>query len=127
MARIRQIKPEVRKSETVAAWPREVRLAWVYLWGYLDDHGRGTDNLSLIKAECFPLDADVTERKLERWVSLMAEKPDDPEDEAALCRYETKGRRYLHAVKWTQHQKVYHPQPSRIPPCPVHEPEGLWS
>jgi hypothetical protein len=127
MARIRSIKPEVRKSLTVAAWPREVRLAWVYLWGYLDDHGRGVDDTRLIIAECFPLDRDVTDRKMERWLELMAEKPEaSPQDEAPLCRYETAGRHYLHAVKWRDHQKVSHPQKSRIPSCPIHEPEGLF-
>lgn len=125
MARIRSIKPEMRKSLTVAAWPREVRLAWVYLWGYLDDSGRGVDDTRLIIAECFPLDRDVTDRKMDRWLALMAEKPEDAEEEPALCRYETRGRRYIHAVKW-HHQKISHPQPSRIPSCPIHEPEGLF-
>jgi hypothetical protein len=126
MARIRSIKPEVRKSDTVAAWPREVRLAWVYLWGYLDDYGRGKDDMRLIVAECFPLDRDVTERKMERWIALMAEKPelDDAEEPPPLCRYEVRSKHYLHAIKWDQHQKVSHPQESRIPPCPVHEVGG---
>lgn len=125
MARIRSIKPEVRKSDTVAAWPREVRLAWVYLWGYLDDYGRGKDDMRLIVAECFPLDRDVTERKMERWIALMAEKPEHDEDEdlPPLCRYEVRHRHFLHATKWTDHQKVSHPQASRIPPCPIHEQE----
>lgn len=127
MARIRSIKPEVRKSLTVAAWSREVRLAWVYLWGYLDDRGRGVDDMRLILAECFPLDRDVTERKMERWIAIMAEKPEhDPTEPPPLCRYETGGRGYLHAIKWTTHQKINRPQPSRFPPCPIHEPEGLF-
>lgn len=127
MARIRSVKPEVRKSLTVAAWPREVRLAWIYLWGYLDDHGRGVDDMRLILAELFPLDRDVTEKKMARWVELMAEKPEhDPEEEPALCRYEVGRRQYLHAVKWKDHQKVSHPQKSRLPACPIHEPEGLF-
>lgn len=126
MARIRSIKPEVRKSETVAAWPREVRLAWVYLWGYLDDYGRGKDDMRLIVAECFPLDRDVTEKKMERWIEQMAEKPelDDENEPPPLCRYEVGRRRYLHAVKWNSHQKVSHPQDSRLPACPVHESEA---
>lgn len=126
MARIRSIKPEVRKSDTVAAWPREIRLAWVYLWGYLDDYGRGRDDMRLIVAECFPLDRDVTERKMERWIALMSEKPelDDADQPPPLCRYEIGSRHYLHATKWTEHQKVSHPQASRIPPCPVHESRG---
>lgn len=124
MARIRSVKPELRKSLTVGAWPREVRLAWIYLFGYLDDEGRGHDDLRLIAAECWPLDRDVTERKLDRWLSLMAEKPEHADgEEPALCRYEWAGRRYLHAVKWSQHQRINRPQPSRIPPCPIHEIE----
>jgi hypothetical protein len=128
MARIRSIKPEIRKSLTVAAWPREVRLAWIYLWGYLDDHGRGLDDTRLVIAECFPLDRDVTEKKMESWLALMAEKPEhDREDHPPLCRYETGGRSYLHAVKWKDHQKTSHPQKSRIPSCPIHEPEALFA
>lgn len=122
MARIRSIKPEVRKSLTVGAWPREVRLAWVYLWGYLDDHGRGVDDMRLVLAECFPLDRDVTEKKMERWISLMAERSDGDvdEEEPPLCRYEINGKHFFHAVKWTTHQRVSHAQDSRIPACPIH-------
>ena len=125
MPRIRSVKPEIRKSETVAAWPREVRLAWIYLFGYLDDYGRGLDNLALLKAELFPLDHDVTERKLDHWLALMCEKPEhDPTEAPPLCRYEVRGRRVLHAVKWTSHQRVSHPGESAYPPCPVHDEDG---
>ena len=125
MARIRSVKPELRKSLTVAAWPREVRYAWVLLWGYMDDHGRGIDDLRLLVADLFPLDRDVTERKLDNWLNLMAEKPECGDDEdPPLCRYEVGGRRWLHAVKWTSHQRVSHPGPSRVPPCPIHDADG---
>lgn len=127
MARIRTIKPEAPKSLTLASWPREVRLAWHYLSMYLDDRGRGRDNLRSILGECFPEDRDVTERKLAQWLELMASKPErKPDDEPALCRYEVDGTNYLHAPKWKEHQKISHPTRSRIPPCPRHEPEGLW-
>lgn len=118
MARIRSIKPEMRRSRTVAAWPREVRYAFVLLFGYLDDEGRGEDELDLLKADLFPRDRDVTERKLDGWLWTMVETdPTDP----TLCRYEVDGRQYLHAPKWKSHQKINRPQPSRIPPCPVHD------
>jgi hypothetical protein len=61
----------------------------------------------------------------------------------ALCRYEVDGRKYLHAVKWSNHQRVSHPRDSRIPACPHHSssgdppepftktagtvPDGLWN
>src|SRR5213083_716855 len=100
MARIRSIKPELRKSLTVAAWPREVRYAWVLLWGYLDDNGRGRDDIRLLVADLFPLDRDVTERKLDNWLNIMCEKPQhDPEEPPALCRYEARGQRWMHAIK----------------------------
>jgi hypothetical protein len=121
MPRIRQVKPEVRRSFTVAQWKREVRLAWIYLWGYLDDHGRGYDDMRLIVAECFPLDRDVTERKLDGWLHIMATTKTEEDDTPPLCRYELAGRRYLHATKWEKHQRVSHKQDSRIPPCPIHE------
>jgi len=121
MARIRSIKPEVRRSLTVFQWPREVRLAWLYLWGYLDDKGRGEDDAYLIKAECFPRDRDVTEKKLDGWLDLMATTKTSEDDVPPLCRYEVQGRRYLHAVKWHLHQRINRPAPSRLPQCPIHD------
>lgn len=117
MARMRYIKPEVRRSRTVTSWPRDVRLLWNYLWCYLDDGGRGEDDLALIKAECFPRDRDVTETKLDGWLWLIAEKQPDP----PLCRYTVDGLDFLHCTNWREHQKISHPKPSTIPPCPVHE------
>jgi len=120
MARIRSIKPEVRKSRTVTSWPFVVRLAWIYLWGYLDDEGRGEDDMSLVKAELFPRDRDVTERKLDGWLWQMTNKAVG-DDEAPLCRYTVDGVNLLHAVKWRDHQRINRPTASRIDPCPVHE------
>lgn len=122
MARIRSVKPELRRSLTVGEWPREVRYAWVLLWGYLDDHGRGVDDMRLLKADLFPLDRDVTEKKLDAWLELMTSGEAPP-----LCRYDVDGHRYMHAVNWGDHQKVYHPKFSRIPYCPNHEPFGNGS
>lgn len=128
MARIRSVMPQMRTSRTVAAWPREVRYAWVLLWGYLDDSGRGLDDCRLIVADLFPMDRDITERKMDRWLSLMAEAGQNTDKIPALCRYEVDGVRYLHAVKfrdraeeWKGHQRPGHPTPSRIPRCPIHE------
>jgi hypothetical protein len=114
MARIRSVKPELRTSLTASEWPREVRYAWVLLWGYLDDYGRGIDDMRLVVADLFPLDRDVTERKMDGWLVRMT-------NSGVLCRYESAGRRYLHAVSWKDHQRISHPTDSRIPPCPVHD------
>ncbi|NYD43948.1 hypothetical protein [Nocardioides panaciterrulae] len=127
MARIRSIKPEAPKSLTLASWPREVRLAWHYLSMYLDDSGRGVDDPRLVLAECFPLDRDVTEKKMTGWLDLMASPPKlKPNDDPALCRYVVAGVRYMHTPKFRAHQKINRPTKSKLPPCPIHEPDGLW-
>jgi hypothetical protein len=122
MARIRSVSPELRISEATAEWPREVRYAWVLLWGYLDDHGRGVDNTRIIAADCFPLDDDVTPGLMGDWLERF-------EKSGCICRYEVAGKRYLHAVNWSEYQKPQHPGKVRIPPCPLHEPgpHKSWS
>ena len=87
---------------------------------YLDDKGRGIDDMRLIVAELFPLDREITEKKMEGWVHLMA-TVSVGDDEPALCRYEVAGRRFLHAPKWRDHQTINRPQASRLPPCPFHD------
>ena len=121
MARIRSVKPQLRTSLTVAEWPREVRYFWVLLWGYLDDHGRGVDDARLIKADCFPLDDDLNRAVIDDWLTLIAKTPDDEGDLPTLCRYEVRGRRFVHAPKWTGHQRPQHPKDSELPGCPLHD------
>ncbi|OKI16543.1 hypothetical protein [Streptomyces sp. CB03911] len=116
MARIRSIKPELRTSITVSAWPMDVRYFFVLLWGYLDDYGRGVDDELLISSDCFPRDRTVTPDVVDGWLELMA-------DSGPVCRYEVDGRRYLHCPNWGEHQKPQHPAKMRIPPCPEDEPE----
>lgn len=114
MARIRSIKPEIRRSLVVSSWPYPVRWTFVGLPGYLDDEGRGHDDTRLIKSELYPLDDDMTSRKLEHHLAQIAAN-------GPLCRYEVNGGRYLHVTSWQEHQRVNRPTPSRIPPCPIHE------
>jgi hypothetical protein len=118
MARIRSIKPELRTSITVSAWPREVRYFFVLLWGYFDDYGRGVDDELLIASDCFPRDRDITPERVDDWLELISES-------GPLCRYEVDGRRYLHAPNWREHQKPSHPTRSKIPPCPDDEPDDF--
>jgi hypothetical protein len=116
VARIRSVKPELRTSLTASEWPREVRYFWVLLWGYLDDYGRGVDEPRLIKADCFPLDDDLTAGDIEKWLEMFATPRDD--DPASICRYTAGGRHYLHVPHWNNHQKPQHPTDSKLPKCP---------
>jgi hypothetical protein len=122
MARIRSVSPGLRISETAAQWDREARYAWVLLWGYLDDYGRGLDNAKVIAADLFPLDDDVTHGLMDGWLSLF-------EESGAVCRYEQDEKRWLHCTNWSEYQKPQHPGKVRIPPCPEHEPAAheKWS
>lgn len=114
MARIRSVSPGLRTSETAAAWDREARYTWVLLWGYLDDYGRGVDNPKVIAADCYPLDDDVTTQMMRDWLDLY-------ENAGSTCRYEFEGKKYLHVLNWSDHQKPQHPSKARIVPCPTHE------
>lgn len=122
MARIRSVSPDLRVSESAACWTRECRYAWVLLWGYLDDYGRGLDNARIVAADCFPLDDDVTPQLMAEWLDVW-------EEAGSICRYEHDGKRYLHALNWSEHQKPQHPGKERLPPCHDHEPESFrrWS
>lgn len=114
MARIRMIKPDVRESEKVAAWPIEVRYFWVLLWGYVDDHGKGRDNPLLVKSDCFPLDVDITGDVVDGWLWVLAES-------GVIVRYENDGKKYIEVVNWSKHQKPQHPKPDVLP---GHKDEG---
>lgn len=120
MARMRTVKPALRTSPVVASWPIEVRYAWVLLWGYLDDKGRGLDMPKAIVGDLFPLDEQITASVMEKWLLTMTTGLDG--QSGPLCRYEVGNRAYLHAVNWDEHQKPGHPTPSQHPPCPIHEP-----
>jgi hypothetical protein len=122
MARIRSVAPSLRISETVASWPMPARYAWVLLWGYLDDHGRGLDNARIIATDCFPLDDNIEPSQMNEWLSIY-------EQADSICRYEFEGKRYLHALNWSDYQKPQHPSKVRIPPCREHESGALktWS
>lgn len=108
MARIRMVKPDLRESEKVASWPREVRYFWVLLWGYVDDHGKGKDNPLLVKADCFPLDVDVDGAVVDEWLWML-------EESGVIARYEVGGQRLIEVVNWSEHQKPQHPKPDVLP------------
>lgn len=117
MARIRSVKPEMRRSRTVCAWPIPVRYTFVGLLGYCDDLGRGLDDPRLVKAELYPIDDVMTPGKVDQHLEVIR-------DSGILCRYEVLGEKYFHVVSWGEHQRVNRPSPSRIVPCPEHEPNG---
>lgn len=116
MARIRSIKPDAFKSDSLSRVPRGIRWTFAGLWTYLDDEGRGRDDVRLIKAELYPLDDDVA-------LSMLTDDLKQLEHVECICRYEVDGKAYMHAPNWQDHQRVSHPTPSKLPSCPRHDPE----
>ena len=67
MPRIRSIKPEFWDSPSTASASLRVRLLFIAMWNWADDHGRGTANASQVLSFAFPNDAELQ--------SLVAEAP----------------------------------------------------
>lgn len=107
MPRIRTIKPDFFISETVTALDFRTRLTWIGLWTHCDDYGRHRDNVKLIKAAVWPLDA----------VSLrdVADDLDALVIAGLLYRYSIDGKTYLQVTNWEEHQRVDKPSKSTIP------------
>jgi len=124
MARIRTIKPDAFKSDTLSQIPRGVRWTFAGLWTYFDDAGRGRDNLRLIKAELYPQDDHVA-------LDDIATDLKQLEEIGSICRYTVDAKDYLHAPAWKEHQSINRKSEPKHPPCPVHDcaetPHGVRS
>jgi len=108
MAKTRMLKPDLRTSEKVASWPIPIRYFWVLLWGYVDDHGKARDNPLLIKADCFPLDTEITGDVVDRWMWGLSEA-------GVIVRYTVAGSEYVQVKNWSEHQKPQHPTRNILP------------
>lgn len=111
--RIRTIKPDAFKSDSLSEVPRGTRWTFAGLWTYADDAGRARDDARLVKAELYPIDDATTREDVDNDLALLA-------GVGAICRYEVAGKRYFHIPGW-HHQKINRPTSSRLPECPIHE------
>ncbi|WP_026151249.1 hypothetical protein [Streptomyces prunicolor] len=114
MARIRTVKPEAFVSESLAEVSVEAERTFFGLLTQADDHGRHRDNAAIIAGLLWPLRAEHTSVHVEDDLHQLA-------NAGLLCRYTgCDGRRYLHVVTWSAHQKIDKPSQSRLPSCPQH-------
>lgn len=115
MARIRTIKPEAFVSESLAEVTVEAERTFFGLLTQADDHGRHRDNAAIIAGLLWPLRAEHTSVHVEDDLHQLA-------NAGLICRYTgCDGRRYLHVVTWSAHQKIDRPSQSRMPSCPQHQ------
>lgn len=108
MARIRSIKPEFCTSEAIAVLPRDLRLHFIQLWTYADDHGRGKDEPRVIKGAIWPIDDDVSSEQVEAWQAALAVA-------GRIVRYTVDGRPFFEVVNWHEHQKPNRRTDSKLP------------
>ncbi|MEU7179492.1 MULTISPECIES: hypothetical protein [Streptomyces] len=114
MARIRTIKPEAFVSESLAEVSVEAERTFFGLLTQADDHGRHRDNAAIIAGLLWPLRAEHTSVHVEDDLHQLA-------NAGLICRYTgCDGRRYLHIVTWSEHQKIDKPSQSRLPSCSQH-------
>ena len=110
--RIRSIKPEFWSSPDIAALSDSDRLLFIGLWSYVDDHGRGRDDVALIVAALFPHDMVAnpldTVAKVRDGLARLSEAD-------LILRYTVASRTYLLVTGWSKHQRVDKPKASRIP------------
>ncbi|MGV9790980.1 hypothetical protein [Streptomyces sp. NPDC003435] len=115
MARIRTIKPEAFVSESLAEVTVEAERTFFGMLTQADDHGRHRDNAAIIAGLLWPLRAEHTSVHVEDDLHQLA-------NAGLVCRYTgCDGRRYLHIVTWSDHQKIDRPSQSRLPSCPQHQ------
>lgn len=116
MGRIRTIKPEFPKSESVGRLSRDARLLFLQLLTYVDDHGRGRAHPRLLAGELYPYDDDVRDL-LPAWLDELCA-------EGIALVYQVGGTQFLQILNWAKHQRVDNAGKSLIPPPPeaVDEP-----
>ena len=120
--RIRSIKPEFWSSPDVAALSDADRLLFIGLWSYVDDHGRGRDDVALIVAALYPHDMVAnpldTVAKVRDGLAKLSEAN-------LILRYTVASRTYFLVTGWGKHQRVDKPKASRIPE-PTEEENGTF-
>lgn len=106
MSRIRTIKPEFWRHEDLSELPEPTHMLAAALLNYSDDEGYFNAHPGLIKGECFPLrDPSVSIQDslahLSRVGFIRLGKGED-------------GKRYGQVTKFTDHQRINRPTPSKI-------------
>lgn len=122
MARIRSAKPDWWQKEKWCALPRDVRFTYKGIWEVMaDDEGRFQADTRLVKAQVWPLDDDITPKKLEQWLAqlerVMVTRTDGTKVPAVQL-YTVDGVRYGYLAGFEKHQKISHRTPSKLPSPP---------
>lgn len=108
MARIRTIKPEALQHRKVGRLSDRAFRLWVGMLTQADDSGRLVADLDQLRVEVFAYHPRVTSAHVTGALSEIAS--------AGLVRvYTASGVQYADFPSWSDHQRISHPQPSKIP------------
>lgn len=118
MARIRTVKPEFWQHPKVTRVTRDARLLFLGLLNEADDAGRLRYGAKRLAGVLFGEDDDVGPVEVDRWTAEL-------EREHLVQRYEVDGAPLLLVIGFTEHQKVNHPSPSRLPEPSCSPPVAL--
>lgn len=118
MARIRTVKPEFWEDEIVGMVSREARLLFIASFNLADDEGLLRWTPAYIKASAFMYDDDLA-------IPDVAKHMTELTDAGLLFPYIGGVARQQMAavVNFRKHQKVNRPQPSKLPPPSLQNPE----
>lgn len=86
---------------------REARLLFILLWTIADDVGRARASSRMLASLLYPYDDDAP-KLIDGWLNELIRED--------CCKsYMIEGNSYLQITKWTDHQKIDHPTPSKLP------------
>lgn len=118
MARIRSAKPDFWTDPLISSLPRLVRWTFKGLWEVCaDDEGRFLADARVIKGQLWPLDDDISAKKIESFLATLADKQ-------RILLYVVSGVRYGVVVHFLKHQKISHPTKSKLPDPPDNPNDG---
>ena len=119
--RIRSIKPEFWRDETIVSLPISARLTFIGLWSYVDDNGVGDARVSSIVGDLYAEDMARDPQETLRRVSGDLR---ELEEERLIVTYRDPNqprRTLIYVRNWKRHQVVNKPSKGNQYPLPSAE------
>lgn len=111
--RQRSVPPSMLTDEALIELDTEIRFTGLALRFYVDDHGRGSANPSLIRSQLYPLHPEITNEAVEWHLTVL-------EDVGYIRTYKDDTKKLLlQLVEWPSQDRA---QPSRLPAPPAEDP-----
>lgn len=110
MPRIRTIKPEFWSSPGIESVSMEARLAFIAMWNWADDYGRGTCEPRELHGFVFPRDEQVGIADFRRMLGEIHRA-------FGVMFYAVDGRHYYEIPSWDRHQKIDKRSQGKHPPA----------